>query len=139
LRKGSNADAPHFHIPREEPAMRVTCAADDELESTLLAEPVGRLDIHGATALLESVHPRLSGDWRSLIIDMREVDYVTSAGIDTLIRLLTRAKQLGGGVTVFGCNPGVRQVLRVVSIETLLNVRESVEESREHLREAGLG
>jgi anti-anti-sigma factor len=118
--------------------MRVTAGVDDEVKSALLTTPVGRLDANGATVFSEAIYARMTEESRALLIDLSGVDYVSSAGIGTLIRLLTRARQLGGAVSVFGCSPGVRQVMRIVSIETVLNVRNSLQESRERLRELGL-
>lgn len=117
--------------------MRVTCGVDTELDRTLLAGPAGRMDAHGATIVHDSIADRLSDKTPFLLLDMSQVEYLSSAGISTLIRLLTRSREVGGTISVFNCRTVVRQVIKVVAIEPVLNVRGTVEEARERLRELG--
>jgi anti-sigma B factor antagonist len=117
--------------------MRVSCGADSNLEQGLLVVPSGNLDADGSSVLVEAILDRLTPKTPALLIDMSEVPYMSSAGISALIRLLARARQLGGAVSLFGCRSAVRKVLKLVGIESVLNVRESEEAARERL--TGLG
>jgi anti-anti-sigma factor len=119
--------------------LRVTCGVDTELERALLAEPAGRMDAHGATIVHDAVSDRLSEKTPSLLLDMGQVEYLSSAGISTLIRLLTRTRELGGTISVFNCRPVVRSVIKVVAIDPVLNVRGTANEARERLKELGAG
>ncbi len=109
--------------------MRVTCGQDTEVSGALLATPVGELEVHGATHLWEAVAPRLKADTPSLLIDMGGVEWMSSAGVGTLIRLVSRVEQLGGKLALFGCNAKVRQVLQITALEKVLNTSESHEEA----------
>jgi anti-sigma B factor antagonist len=119
--------------------MRVTCNKDPELTQALLAQPEGMLEAHGATHFWEAVSDRLNKETNSLIVDMSGIKIMTSAGVGVLIRLLTRAKNLGGSISVYSCSDRNRTILRVSGIETLINVGESQEDSREKLRTLGVG
>jgi anti-anti-sigma factor len=114
--------------------MRVTCGPDPEISGVLLAKPVGHLDVHGATHLWEALSPRLNDQTPSLLIDMGGIDWMTSAGIGTLIRLVSHVEELGGKLAVFGCNEKVREVLRITALETMLNTSETAGAAREQLR-----
>ena len=125
-------------VTLREATMRVTCAKDPELAKVLLAEPDGMLEAHGASHLWDVVSERLGEDTPSLLMDMSKVKLMTSAGVGTLIRLLTRVRNLGGAVSVYGCSDRNRTILKVVGIEPLVNLCETEEEARERLQELGV-
>ena len=110
--------------------MRVTCGADAELNGVMLATASGTLDVHGAAHFKETIPPRLTDDAPSLIVDMTEVDLMTSAGIGALIAVLNHLEPLGGKMSMFGCNKKVRRVLQICELESVLNVVESAEDAR---------
>ena len=118
--------------------MRVTCAKDSELAKALHASPEGMLEAHGASHLWDVVSERLSEKTPSLLVDMSKIKLMTSAGVGVLIRLLTRARNLGGAISLYGCSERNLTILKIVGIEPLLNVRETEEEARERLRELGV-
>ena len=114
--------------------MRVTCGPDAEISQALLAKPVGHLDVHGATHLWEAVSPLLTRETPSLLMDMEGVDWMTRAGIGTLIRLVSHAEELEGKLALFGCNPKVREILQMTALESVLGVSQTAAEARERLR-----
>ena len=118
--------------------MRVTCSKDSELAKALHAIPEGMLEAHGASHLWEVISERLGDEHTSLLMDMSKIKLMTSAGVGTLIRLLTRARNLGGAVSVYGCSERNRTILKVVGIEPLVNACETEEEARDRLREFGV-
>ncbi len=107
---------------------------DPEVPGVTLVDPCGRLDALGATELWDAASPRVTADSPSVLVDMSGVELLSSSGISTLIRLLTRAKSNGGGVAVFGCVPGVRMIFEIVGMEGLLNICPTAEEARQRLR-----
>jgi anti-anti-sigma factor len=117
--------------------MRVTCEADHELTTAWHTHPTGHLDAHGSTHFWEVVADRLTEQRPSLLIDMRKVELLSSAGVGTLIRLMTRVQQLRGSLAIHGCSHRVKAILAVVGVESVLNLRETEDEARARLRELG--
>lgn len=113
--------------------MRVTCGPDSELDGALLAKASGQLDVHGATQFWEAISPRVGESTPKLLLDMTGVEYMTSAGIGILVKLLNHVQPFGGGMSLFGCNDSVRRVLQITELESLLHVCDSIEEAREEL------
>jgi len=113
--------------------MRIISKPDPEVHGATLLELTGRLDALGATELWDAASPHLTAASPSALVDMSRVDIMSSAGISTLIRLLTRTKSNGGKLGVFGCNAGVRRVFEIVGLEGLLNVCDTAEEARQRL------
>ncbi len=110
--------------------MQVRYEPDAEVPGATLVTVTGMVDAVGATELWEAVSPEIGAQRPSVMADLTGVDILTSAGITTLIRFLNHAKPMGGKVAIFGCRPGVRKVFRIVGLETLLGVVDTVEEAR---------
>lgn len=117
--------------------MRVINDANAGLGSVVLVRPVGHLDAVGASQFWDMVSPKLTPATPSLLVDMCKVDFMSSAGVGILIRLLTRVGQLGGFMGVCGCHHRVMTVLHVVNLEEVLNVRPTEDEAVDRLRELG--
>jgi anti-anti-sigma factor len=119
--------------------MRVVCESDEQLEGTLHVRAEGRLDALGSGQFLESISDRIDASCPAVLIDMCKVDYMSSAGLGILVQLLSRARRVGGSLCLYGCSSRVRAILKVVNLEPVLNVRETVQEARERLKELGIG
>jgi len=115
--------------------MRITCETDSELGSVLHCHPVGRLDALGATQFWDFMVDRLGGKSSSVLLDMTKVDFLSSAGVGILIRLLTRVQQEKGALALYGCSQRVCAVLQVVNVEAILNQRPDEASARRRLQE----
>ena len=111
--------------------MRVTCGPDPVVGSAMLATVSGSFDLNGAVQFKETIPPRISEEKSSLLVDMSEVEIMTSAGVGALIAVLNRLETFGGRMSVFGCNKKVLRVLKICELETVLNVRDTAEQARE--------
>jgi anti-anti-sigma factor len=119
--------------------MNVTCGSDPVLARTTLATVVGNLDLTGSETFLAQVVPRINSQSPSLLLDLTQVEWVSSAGVGALVRVLTRTQAEKGSFALHGCATRVRTVLRICGLEDHLNVRDSSDEARARLRELGAG
>ena len=110
--------------------MKLDVDADAQNGRTHIVRVAGKMDAMGATEVWDEVSPMVSAEKPNLLLDMTGVPYLSSAGITTLINLLNRAKPLGGKLAIYGCNPTLRKVFRIVALEPILNVCETLEEAR---------
>ena len=117
--------------------MRVVWEADSELSRAGIIAPTGRLDAHGASQFWEQVEGRITEERPFALLDLSGVEFLSSAGVGMLIRLLTRVQQMGGSLATFGANPRLAAILKVVSLEPVLNVRDDVDAARTRLGELG--
>jgi anti-sigma B factor antagonist len=117
--------------------MKVNCANDEEMVGALRVEPHGQMDAQGADVVWDAVRPQLDQSAHSLLLDMAGVGFVSSAGISALVRLLSKTQSLNGGMTMFGCKERVRSVLKILMLESVLNVCDSEAQARAKLREIG--
>lgn len=114
--------------------MRLTSVVDPELPGTVSATLEGHLDTGGATQLRQELSALLTAETPSLLLDLRGVDWITSAGVGALLHLYSRAQAQRGVMALFGSVPRVRFVLHVCSLEAVLNVQDTEAEARERLR-----
>lgn len=117
--------------------MRVTHAKDSELANVIHAYPEGMLEARGADLLWDAISESLRKETPYLLMDMSKIRFMTSAGVGVLIRLLTRVRNLNGAMSLYGGSDRNRAILKVVGIKPLVNVCDTVEQSRDSLRKLG--
>ncbi|MGV9288433.1 STAS domain-containing protein [Streptomyces sp. NPDC003719] len=90
--------------------------------------PAGEIDHHTGDALRRSLD--LSGTPRPrVVVDMRQVTFMDSSGINILIgahQALTRA---GGWLRLATVGPSVMRTLELVGVDTLIDIRETREQA----------
>jgi anti-anti-sigma factor len=68
-----------------------------------------------------------------VILDMRAVTYVSSAGLRGLLSTAKRAKAAQGGLAVFGLQPAVNEVFEISGFQSVLAVAPDESEARARL------
>ena len=103
-----------FTHASSDPNFDITVAASDDTVTLLL---VGEVDIAVQRKLHEALIEAQEGA-RELIIDMSEVTFLDSAGINALVWAWRRARE--GRVKVAGASGHVRQVLEITGLAGLV-------------------
>ena len=94
----------------------------------LTAAISGRIDTNSAPEAEEQILNQLDGV-KKLVLDFKEVDYISSAGLRILL-LLHKQMLAEEGLTIININETVREVLEITGFLDILNVEENtVEES----------
>jgi len=93
----------------------------------------GRLDTDTAHSFDEELERALDSPIKILVLDCAKLDYVSSAGILSILKAQKRMNARGGK-TLFGyLQPGVKKVFDIVKAVDLSSVFASVEELDEYL------
>lgn len=100
-------------------------------ETTAIFELTGKLDAHGTQIAQQEIEPALekSALVRDLILDLRAVPYVSSAGLRLFLVLHKRCLAAGGGLVLVGLQDYCREVLRISGLESAFMQAESVEKA----------
>lgn len=93
----------------------------------IVVVPVGDLDLYASVAFCNAVMARLEGGTPRMVLDLGGVRYLDSSGVGALIRLLQKAKSLGGEIRVAQLTGTPRKVLEMSNIITLLKVAPDVD------------
>lgn len=96
----------------------------------------GRLmDQQQADHLMQVLDDNLTGNDRTnVVLDMNELLYMNSTGLNIMISVLTRTRKAGGEVLLAGLSTGVRQLFIVTKLDTVFPITASVDEALAKLR-----
>ena len=64
-----------------------------------------------------------------LVVNMREVRYVDSSGVASLVEVLKEARITQKRLVLFGLNTAVHEVLQLTRLTTIFEIRETEEEA----------
>ncbi|WP_313053678.1 STAS domain-containing protein [Pseudomonas lopnurensis] len=100
--------------------MNITETLED---STLILALHGRLDSTTAKSL-EDVLPERMQVSPALIVDLAEIQYVSSAGLRVILKAAKVAKSSGNRLVLAGLAPQVHEVFQVSGFTALFNIQE---------------
>lgn len=90
----------------------------------VVAKLAGRLDSGSAAAAEEQLTRLVGGSAPRLVIDLSQLDYVSSAGLRVLLIVARKVQQAQGRLALFGLSPGVRDVFSISGFDKILTVRD---------------
>jgi anti-sigma B factor antagonist len=82
-----------------------------------------------ANDLLKKVDELMTQDKAKIAIDMSKLKYMNSSGLNTLIQLLTKARNKGGDTVIYNMNKKINELLLVTKLNTLFKVVENEDEA----------
>ena len=86
----------------------------------------GRIDSEGAVALRHALDETLAAQNFKVILVMKDVNYINSAGLRVLADVVTRNKENGGDLRLVGLNERVRRVFEIIGFLQFFNVYDHV-------------
>lgn len=93
----------------------------------------GRLDTHSYDELDRRLAPLLSSNILSLVLDLGELEYISSAGIRSVFKARKALSARGGKVVVANLQPQIAKVFDIVKAVPMGEVFTSVEEADAYL------
>ncbi len=82
----------------------------------------GRLDAATSPLLAEQVKSVLSNGQVSLILDMQQISYISSAGLRIVLMTAKQVKAIKGHFAVFGLSASVREVFDISGFSKIIQV-----------------
>jgi anti-anti-sigma factor len=80
----------------------------------------GDLDLYAAVAFAQAVLTRMETGARRIVVDLGAVRYLDSSGVGALIRLLQKARTLGGGLRLSRLAGTPRKVLEMSNMLSVM-------------------
>ena len=96
-------------------------------DGSAVVDVKGRLDAITAPAFEESCAPAVDGSCRAVIIDLRQLEYISSAGLRSLLVVGKKIRKNGGAMSLCVGEGLVRDVLTTANFDSLFPVSESLE------------
>jgi anti-sigma B factor antagonist len=95
---------------------------------TTIVDVMGDIDMGTSPGLRKTLLESLKKAPR-LVVNLREVRYVDSSGIASLVEVLKEARSTEKRLVLFGLNKAVRQVLLLTRLDRIFEIRETEQEA----------
>ncbi len=94
--------------------------------NTIIVTANGSIDSTSADNLDEYFQPFLTAQTKRILFDMREIRYISSAGLRVLLTAQKTLKSKGGEIVLCGINDNVKQVIELSGFHALFHFAASV-------------
>jgi anti-sigma B factor antagonist len=82
-----------------------------------------------AQNLLSEVELRINNGEKRVVLDLQELKYINSSGLNVLINILTKCRNSGGEVVVCCLSEKVKQLFLITKLNSLFTVTGTLEEA----------
>jgi anti-sigma B factor antagonist len=106
---------------------------NEAADGVALCRIVGKIDALTGPDLQAAAGAAINGGNPRIILDMREVSYISSAGLRVIVLTAKRAKAANGGLAVFGLQPAVSEVFDIAGLKTVIPIESSETAARSKL------
>lgn len=93
-----------------------------EMKRVQLLEVLGRVDSTNATELGDALDRSVDAGNSNLVLDLSGVEYMSSAGLREMVRVLKRVKRGGGDLRIASPSERVQEVLELAGLDTIFEV-----------------
>lgn len=94
----------------------------EQLGETTIIRIHGNMDVHNTHAIEKELIQMLEKATKSVVYDLKDVAYVSSAGLRILISSLKFCQEKGMKIALAGLRPAVEKVFEVVGMQTIFAV-----------------
>ncbi|MFJ8145608.1 STAS domain-containing protein [Streptomyces sp. NPDC096094] len=98
-------------------------------EEVALLKVEGYLDVDTATEFQHHLANQLHHGRRHFLLDLSEVPFMDSSGMNIILRVYQEARELPGSVHIISPTPAVRRVLDLTGVSLTVPVSESLDEA----------
>ena len=100
---------------------------EDRRDDVLVVAPAGRIDSSSSGALERRLLEHVSGGEKRIVMDLSDVDYISSAGLRVLLLAANKLRPQGGQFVLCSLGQSVREVFELAGFTPIF----SIEPSRE--------
>lgn len=79
--------------------------------------------------IIQKIEKKIQDSSNTFIVDLSEMDFMNSSGLNFLISILTRSRSAGGEVAIANLSENIKKILLVTRLNSAFNVYENVEEA----------
>lgn len=94
----------------------------------------GRLDAGTSGQLEETLNALVEAGEPKVLVDCRELDYISSAGLRVLLAAAKQFKKLNGSIALSSLNPNVKQVFEISGFTSIFPIYGTREEAVDALK-----
>ena len=89
----------------------------------------GSLELSQQEKFKETLLKQVTGDPCSLVINLKEVDFIDSTCLGALIAVARRLRERGGDVKLSNMTPEVRSIFQITRLEKVFEIFEGIDDA----------
>ena len=102
---------------------------EERIANALVVRPAGRIDAMSAPGFESAFLERIESRPARLVLDLSEVDFVSSAGLRAILVGVKRGRAVGCEPSVCRLKDHVREVFELSGFENVVSVHSTLEEA----------
>ena len=91
------------------------------------------IDRGQAVILLEEIEAQIERNENKFLLNLANLKYLNSSGLNVIINILTKARKAGGDVAICNVNKKITELLVITKLNSVFNVSSSLEKGIEIL------
>jgi len=108
----------------------------NEKEELVFLEMQGKLvDKAEAIDIGAEVEEQMASGHNRFIIDLSELEYMNSTGLNIMLNLMNKCRNNGGEAVITGSTSRVKSLFSVTKLDTVFTLKDSRDEAVKHLKE----
>ena len=107
-----------------------------QVDGVLVVDCSGRVVFGEESATLRDTVKKLLAESPKVVLNLREVNYVDSGGLGTLVSLYTSARNAGGAVKLANLSKRVGDLLQLTKLLTIFEVFDDEEAAAKSFKDA---
>jgi len=105
---------------------------------TIVLSPGRVLDNTNAHEMTEAICGAQGAGFKNIIIDMKELEFMSSAGVGSMLGTVEVSRDMGGDIVLCGPSEKIVHILEVLDLCDYLTIRSGEEVDRKyHMQEVG--
>ena len=113
--------------------MSLTVKLDEKAPGIHVVSPIGSLDIMNYTTLQKEIDSLLQKSPKVIILDLKDLDYITSSGVGVIIKTRKIMKNNNGQVLLVNLQPQIEKVLEIIKALPDQRIFNNIEELDRYL------
>ena len=107
-----------------------------EKEELIILAMQGKLvDKAEAVDIGAEVEEQMASGHNHFIIDLSELEYMNSTGLNIILNLMNKCRNNGGEAVVAGSTSRIKSLFSVTKLDTVFTLKDSRDEAVKHLKE----
>ena len=91
------------------------------------------IDRNQAKELLVEIETMITNGENKILLNLHELKYINSSGLNVLINILTKARKAGGDVAICCVNKKITELLVITKLDSIFNIKDNEEKAVEFL------
>ena len=103
--------------------------ATQEYKRVAVMAVTGRVDSATAPELESKLRELVDSDKNQIVLDLKDVEYMSSAGLRAMVSTLKAVKRTNGDLRIASPSPRVEEVLRLAGLTSIFSIYSTQEEA----------